>query len=124
MDDTLSVQLRTIQGNFFQRQIVLYNEYIVALLLSRLTEFCLTFVSGIHKLKMSLPARNPKSVRAQPFDPIPPVAEKISSQWWLLCFDEFQVICSNKISTMSGHTQKHIFLALYNYHVDEMTNKR
>ena len=74
--------------------------------------FCLTFVSGIHKLKMSLPARNPKSVRAQPFDPIPPVAEKISSQWSLLCFDEFQVMCSDQISTMSGHTQKHIILSI------------
>lgn len=109
MDDTLSVQLHTVQRNYFQWQIVLYKEYIIALLLSRLTEFCVTFVSGIHKLKMSLPARNPKSVRAQPFDPIPPVAEKISSQWWLLCFDEFQVICSNNISTMSGHTQKHYY---------------
>ena len=49
------------------------------------------FGSGIHRLKSSLPPRDPKSVRAQPFDPIPPVAEQIGSQWWLLCFDEFQV---------------------------------
>lgn len=60
------------------------------MILPRLS-FCSWSLEGIHKLKMSLPARNPKSVRAQPFDPIPPVAEKISSQWWLLCFDEFQV---------------------------------
>ena len=53
------------------------------------------FFLGIHKLKSSLPPRDPKSVRSQPFDPIPPVAKQISSKWWLLCFDEFQVICSN-----------------------------
>lgn len=49
------------------------------------------FCAGIHRLKARLPPRDPKSIRAQPFDPIPPVAEQISSQWWLLCFDEFQV---------------------------------
>ena len=47
--------------------------------------------AGIHKLKASLPPRDPKSIRAQPYDPIPPVAEQISLKWWLLCFDEFQV---------------------------------
>ena len=47
--------------------------------------------TGIHKFKSRLPPRDPKSIRAQPYDPIPPVAEQISSQWWLLCFDEFQV---------------------------------
>ena len=51
---------------------------------------CLHYV-GIHKLKASLPPRDPKSIRAQPYDPIPPVAEQISLKWWLLCFDEFQV---------------------------------
>jgi len=47
--------------------------------------------AGIHKFKARLPPRDPKSIRAQPYDPIPPVAEQISSKWWLLCFDEFQV---------------------------------
>ena len=37
-------------------------------------------------------------MRSQPFDPIPPVAKQISSKWWLLCFDEFQVIYSMYIS--------------------------
>ncbi|XP_068698309.1 AFG1-like ATPase [Montipora foliosa] len=53
--------------------------------------FMLDVHASIHKLKSSLPPRDPKSVRAQPFDPIPPVSEQISSKWWLLCFDEFQV---------------------------------
>lgn len=53
--------------------------------------FMLDVHSSIHKLKASLPPRDPKSIRAQPYDPIPPVAEQISLKWWLLCFDEFQV---------------------------------
>lgn len=53
--------------------------------------FMLDVHSSIHKFKARLPPRDPKSIRAQPYDPIPPVAEEISSQWWLLCFDEFQV---------------------------------
>lgn len=62
------------------------------------------FVLGIHKLKASLPPRDPKSVRAQPFDPIPPVAKQISSQWWLLCFDEFQVTYYFEASNTISHT--------------------
>lgn len=32
------------------------------------------------------------SDKANPFDPIKPVAEAITKDTWLLCFDEFQVI--------------------------------
>ncbi|KAK3738452.1 hypothetical protein QZH41_017090, partial [Actinostola sp. cb2023] len=46
---------------------------------------------GVHKQKKLLPPRDPKSMRSQPFDPIPPVATEISQEVWLLCFDEFQV---------------------------------
>ena len=53
--------------------------------------------TGIHNLKARLPPRDPKSIRAQPYDPIPPVAEQISSKWWLLCFDEFQVTSLNSL---------------------------
>ncbi|EDO33877.1 predicted protein, partial [Nematostella vectensis] len=53
--------------------------------------FMLNVHSQIHKLKKALPPRDPLSVRSQPFDPIPPVAEEISLKSWLLCFDEFQV---------------------------------
>lgn len=46
--------------------------------------------SKIHntKLKINRIKNNTKPV---PFDPIPPVAEMISEETWLLCFDEFQV---------------------------------
>ena len=60
------------------------------------------FLLGIHKLKSSLPPRDPKSVRSQPFDPIPPVAKQISSKWWLLCFDEFQVIYNDMYVSFSN----------------------
>ena len=48
--------------------------------------------SGIHKVKMSMGAKNFNLNRSQPYDPILPVAREISSEASLLCFDEFQVI--------------------------------
>ena len=32
------------------------------------------------------------SDKANPFDPTEPVADQITKETWLLCFDEFQVI--------------------------------
>lgn len=46
--------------------------------------------SRIHALKDTI-VRDVTSTKPQPFDPIPPVAESISNQSWLICFDEFQV---------------------------------
>ncbi|XP_031820316.1 AFG1-like ATPase isoform X2 [Sarcophilus harrisii] len=46
---------------------------------------------GIHRLKQSLPKRKP-GLMAKSYDPIAPIAEEISEEACLLCFDEFQVI--------------------------------
>ncbi|XP_027489022.1 AFG1-like ATPase isoform X2 [Corapipo altera] len=45
---------------------------------------------GIHRLKQSLPKRK-AGFMAKSYDPIAPVAEEISKEAALLCFDEFQV---------------------------------
>ncbi|XP_040483534.1 AFG1-like ATPase isoform X2 [Ursus maritimus] len=45
---------------------------------------------GIHRLKRSLPKRKP-GFMAKSYDPIAPIAEEISEEACLLCFDEFQV---------------------------------
>ncbi|XP_056111977.1 AFG1 like ATPase a isoform X2 [Rhinichthys klamathensis goyatoka] len=45
---------------------------------------------GIHRLKQSLPKRKVGKM-AKAYDPIAPVAEEISEEACLLCFDEFQV---------------------------------
>lgn len=44
------------------------------------------FLLEIHEIKM-----NSYSDKTTRFDPIPPVAEDIVENAWLLCFDEFQV---------------------------------
>lgn len=46
--------------------------------------------SGIHRLKQSMPKRKAGKM-AKSYDPIAPVAEEISEEACLLCFDEFQV---------------------------------
>uniref|UniRef100_A0A665XCY2 AFG1-like ATPase n=1 Tax=Echeneis naucrates TaxID=173247 RepID=A0A665XCY2_ECHNA len=45
---------------------------------------------GIHRLKQSMPKRKAGKM-AKSYDPIAPVAEEISEEACLLCFDEFQV---------------------------------
>ncbi|XP_040524587.1 AFG1-like ATPase [Gallus gallus] len=52
--------------------------------------FMLDVHQRIHRLKQSLPKRKP-GFMAKSYDPIAPVAEEISEEACLLCFDEFQV---------------------------------
>uniref|UniRef100_A0A8C5QSZ6 AFG1 like ATPase n=1 Tax=Leptobrachium leishanense TaxID=445787 RepID=A0A8C5QSZ6_9ANUR len=52
--------------------------------------FMLDVHSRIHRLKKSLPKRR-AGFMAKAYDPIAPVAEEISDEACLLCFDEFQV---------------------------------
>eukprot|EP00058_Branchiostoma_floridae_P001293 XP_002586781.1 hypothetical protein BRAFLDRAFT_102939 [Branchiostoma floridae] len=60
--------------------------------------FMLDVHARIHRQKKLMPARVEGSRRSQAYDPIPPVAEEISDETWLLCFDEFQdcffLVCS------------------------------
>ncbi|KAL4232894.1 Lactation elevated protein 1 [Mactra antiquata] len=53
-------------------------------------KFMLDVHQRIHTWKQSLP-RDTNVKRSQSYDPIPPVADSISDNTWLLCFDEFQV---------------------------------
>lgn len=46
--------------------------------------------SRIHELKKSI-KRVTNQNKPQPFDVIRPIAEDISRESWLICFDEFQV---------------------------------
>ncbi|KAI4539376.1 hypothetical protein MG293_010768 [Ovis ammon polii] len=51
--------------------------------------FMLDVHQRIHRLKQSLPKRKP-GFMAKSYDPIAPIAEEISEEACLLCFDEFQ----------------------------------
>ena len=42
-------------------------------------------------MKQNMPKRDNSVSQMQSYDPIQPVAEEISAETWLLCFDEFQV---------------------------------
>lgn len=53
-------------------------------------EFMLSVHKKIHEVKKDIPKLY-NLTHSSAFDPIPPVAEQISSETWLLCFDEFQV---------------------------------
>ncbi|KAH3706883.1 hypothetical protein DPMN_066274 [Dreissena polymorpha] len=53
-------------------------------------KFMLDVHQRIHAWKQSLP-RNRDVKKLHSYDPIPPVADSISDEAWLLCFDEFQV---------------------------------
>lgn len=52
--------------------------------------FMLDVHNRIHRLKKSLPKRKAGRM-ARVYDPIAPIAEEISEEACLLCFDEFQV---------------------------------
>lgn len=52
--------------------------------------FMLDVHKRIHEIKKQMPKAK-DSTKPQAFDPISPVAEEISRETWLLCFDEFQV---------------------------------
>lgn len=59
---------------------------------------------GIHRLKQSMPKRKAGKM-AKSYDPIAPVAEEISEEACLLCFDEFQVCMSVFLNrSMSGES--------------------
>ncbi|CAI9729595.1 AFG1-like ATPase [Octopus vulgaris] len=53
-------------------------------------EFMLDVHKKIHKVKKEMPKQRNVN-HSEAFDPIPPVAKEISTNTWLLCFDEFQV---------------------------------
>lgn len=53
-------------------------------------EFMLDVHQKIHETKLTQP-REEWGKASKPFDPIPPVAARISDKSWLICFDEFQV---------------------------------
>lgn len=53
-------------------------------------KFMLDVHQRIHAWKQSLP-REVNVKKLHSYDPIPPVAESITDNTWLLCFDEFQV---------------------------------
>ena len=46
----------------------------------------------IHSLKNDNSSSNVWQIRSNRYDPIPPVADQIAGESWLICFDEFQVI--------------------------------
>lgn len=53
-------------------------------------EFMVDVHKKIHETKLLVP-QDSSSNKPKPYDPIPPVAEKILRNSWLICFDEFQV---------------------------------
>lgn len=65
---------------------------------------------GIHRLKQSMPKRKAGKM-AKAYDPIAPVAEEISEEAALLCFDEFQVLVHNGSCRFSTNN------ILYNYSI-------
>lgn len=47
--------------------------------------------SRIHRVKQETVHNYSDGTKPRVYDPIPPVAEEIADETWLLCFDEFQV---------------------------------
>ncbi|KAB0401170.1 hypothetical protein E2I00_011380 [Balaenoptera physalus] len=73
--------------------------------------FMLDVHKRIHRLKQSLPKRKP-GFMAKSYDPIAPIAEEISEEACLLCFDEFQLSaklnkCEDKIKRVYIGTRLH-----------------
>lgn len=44
----------------------------------------------LHRIKKNAPPRNPTDTY-KPFDVVPPLAEELMREHWIVCFDEFQV---------------------------------
>ncbi|XP_030762473.1 putative ATPase N2B [Sitophilus oryzae] len=53
-------------------------------------EFMIDVHKKMHNLKQEV-VQDFSDRKAKPFDPIPPIADSIIKQSWLICFDEFQV---------------------------------
>ena len=54
-------------------------------------KFMLDCHRRLHKIKQNAPPRNHKDVY-KPYDVIPPLADELMRDGWVLCFDEFQVV--------------------------------
>lgn len=75
----------SVLSSFFDNELLF--QYVLILQKPNSNLYC---SKGIHRLKQSMPKRKAGKM-AKSYDPIAPVAEEISEEACLLCFDEFQV---------------------------------
>lgn len=75
----------SVLSSFFYNKLLF--QYVLILQKPNSNLYC---SEGIHRLKQSMPKRKAGKM-AKSYDPIAPVAEEISEEACLLCFDEFQV---------------------------------
>jgi len=54
----------------------------------------------IHQVKQDTVRDYESGTKPKVYDPIPPVAEDIAEEAWLLCFDEFQVFFRKKLLSL------------------------